>query len=533
MAQVAVHKQNSSNLHSILLLLAFLEGATVMAVEMLVAKMIAPLYGASLYVWSSIIGVTLIALAAGYFLGGKVSEKYAGLNTLLKLIFTVSMILGLLTVTASGIISSVSGYSIRTASFFSAFILLGAPMTLLGMVPPLIIGTLTSLVKDSGRVSGMVYAISTAGGIFATLTIGFYVLPAYGIKGPLLMIAAILMAFTIAGFIKGKKPLFPVVGILVMLALVKVHYTKPPRMKAIKIIKQLESVYGQINIIDNMYKQERILVINNITQTLVNFDALNVSQMGYVHNLSIFSSLALNDNPDAKALLCGLGGGSIMTELTTMGFEADAVEIDPRMPELGTKYFEFDKKSCEIYIDDARHFLRNSSKEYDLIVLDLLTSEVQPSHIFTIENFKHLHSLLSDEGILIINFQGYIYGEEGRASRSILKTLLAAEYKVNVFFNPEEIRKIVTDIFFIASANELNFEALDYAKRNSCCRRALLDLTHLHAPTVFDLEDAILLTDDNGPILDLYARKGNDDWRSDFVNEYRIWTEQKLNVPLF
>ena len=130
MAQVAVHKQNSSNLHSILLLLAFLEGATVMAVEMLVAKMIAPLYGASLYVWSSIIGVTLIALAAGYFLGGKVSEKYAGLNTLLKLIFTVSMILGLLTVTASGIISSVSGYSIRTASFFSAFILLGAPMTL-------------------------------------------------------------------------------------------------------------------------------------------------------------------------------------------------------------------------------------------------------------------------------------------------------------------------------------------------------------------------------------------------------------------
>ena len=204
MAQVAVHKQNSSNLHSILLLLAFLEGATVMAVEMLVAKMIAPLYGASLYVWSSIIGVTLIALAAGYFLGGKVSEKYAGLNTLLKLIFTVSMILGLLTVTASGIISSVSGYSIRTASF-SAFILLGAPMTLLGMVPPLIIGTLTSLVKDSGRVSGMVYAISTAGGIFATLTIGFYVLPAYGIKGPLLMIAAILMAFTIAGFIKGKK----------------------------------------------------------------------------------------------------------------------------------------------------------------------------------------------------------------------------------------------------------------------------------------------------------------------------------------
>ncbi|MBL4656900.1 MAG: hypothetical protein JKX73_02790, partial [Flavobacteriales bacterium] len=55
----------------------------------------------------------------------------------------------------------------------------------------------------------------------------------------------------------------------------------------------------------------------------------------------------------------------------------------------------------------------------------------------------------------------------------------------------------------------------------------------LRIPSDFDLEDAILLTDDNGPVLDLYARKGNEDWRSDFVQEYLLWQDQKLNVPLF
>ncbi|MBL4754225.1 MAG: fused MFS/spermidine synthase [Flavobacteriales bacterium] len=533
MAQVAVHKKDGSKLQRMLLLLAFLEGATVMALEILVAKMIAPLYGASLYVWSSIIGVTLIALATGYYAGGKLSQKFGGIDALLKLLFAVSLVLGVVTVISPGVVSSMSEYSIRTASFFSASILLGVPIALLGMVPPLIINTLTSLTKDTGRVSGLVFAVSTLGGIFAALIIGFYVLPVYGIKGPMLVMSVVLMAFVMVGFVREKKLLLPVVGLVLMLALVKLHFKKPPRMKVMKVIEQLESVYGQINIIDNMYKQERILVINNITQTLVNFDALNVSQMGYVHNLSIFSSLALNDKPNAKALLCGLGGGSIMTELTKMGFDADAVEIDPRMPELGAKYFEFDQSSCEIYIDDARHFLRNSNKVYDLIVLDLLTSEVQPSHIFTIENFQHLQGLLSEDGILIINFQGYIYGEEGRAARSILKTLRAAAFNVNVFFNPDEIRKIVTDIFFIASSKQLDFEELDYSKRNSCCRRSQLDLNHLQDATAFDLEDAILLTDDNGPILDLYARKGNEDWRSDFVREYLLWTEQKLNVPLF
>jgi hypothetical protein len=58
-------------------LFAVLEGATVMAVELISARMVAPYFGSSLYVWATVIGFTLVALAIGYFAGGVIADKYS------------------------------------------------------------------------------------------------------------------------------------------------------------------------------------------------------------------------------------------------------------------------------------------------------------------------------------------------------------------------------------------------------------------------------------------------------------------------
>src|SRR5436190_12366605 len=68
--------------------ISFLEGGAVMVIELLGAKIIAPYYGASLYVWSSVLGVTLGGLALGYFLGGYFSEKYKNQLLLFLVILT-------------------------------------------------------------------------------------------------------------------------------------------------------------------------------------------------------------------------------------------------------------------------------------------------------------------------------------------------------------------------------------------------------------------------------------------------------------
>ena len=56
-------------------LLSFIEGASVMAAELLGAKMLAPYFGSSLYVWASVLAITLGGLAVGYYVGGILSYK--------------------------------------------------------------------------------------------------------------------------------------------------------------------------------------------------------------------------------------------------------------------------------------------------------------------------------------------------------------------------------------------------------------------------------------------------------------------------
>jgi predicted membrane-bound spermidine synthase len=50
-------------------------GLGIMALELVGARMIAPFLGASIIVWTSLIGVIMAALAVGYYAGGRISSK--------------------------------------------------------------------------------------------------------------------------------------------------------------------------------------------------------------------------------------------------------------------------------------------------------------------------------------------------------------------------------------------------------------------------------------------------------------------------
>src|SRR5688500_14480728 len=64
------------NFRTLLYLASFIEGGALMASELLGAKMMAPFFSSSLFVWSAILGVTLSGLALGYFTGGYLSSNY-------------------------------------------------------------------------------------------------------------------------------------------------------------------------------------------------------------------------------------------------------------------------------------------------------------------------------------------------------------------------------------------------------------------------------------------------------------------------
>ena len=74
--------------------LAFIEGASVMAVELFGAKMMTPYYGSSLIVWTTVIGITLLCLTIGYYLGGRLSMKYKPQNLVFNQLMISVLLIG-------------------------------------------------------------------------------------------------------------------------------------------------------------------------------------------------------------------------------------------------------------------------------------------------------------------------------------------------------------------------------------------------------------------------------------------------------
>lgn len=166
----------------LLYLVSFFEGAALMAVELLGAKMIAPYYGTSLYVWSAVLACTLGGLALGYLAGGIFSDRYPNEKALYTIVALSALFTFLLPVTGRFIMEASMPLSLKAGITLSAFVLLTPPVFLFGTVSPLIINLLSTSAARIGKAAGTVYAVSTIGGICATFLTGFYLAPFVGLK---------------------------------------------------------------------------------------------------------------------------------------------------------------------------------------------------------------------------------------------------------------------------------------------------------------------------------------------------------------
>ena len=107
-----------------------------MVLELLGSRIIGPYYGVSLYVWSSMITVTLIALAAGYRLGGLAADRGAKANDLYRFVFLAGLFMLFITLISGPVLKATSKLGIRGGALLSSFILFTVPLLFLGMVTP-------------------------------------------------------------------------------------------------------------------------------------------------------------------------------------------------------------------------------------------------------------------------------------------------------------------------------------------------------------------------------------------------------------
>jgi predicted membrane-bound spermidine synthase len=502
-----------------LYLIAFFEGGSVMAIELTGAKMIAPFFGTSLYVWASVLAVTLGGLAAGYFAGGWATYRFPPVKILFFELLAGTLLIAIMPFLAIKFMSLTGSLGLRLGSLFSSLSFMFLPLLFLGMISPTIIQLQNNDLKGTGKTAGTIYAISTIGGILMTLLMGFYLLPEWGIRKSVLLSAILLGIMAVLVVIIGRKnKAESVIGIflLIILSVASVKSFSDVNVSSLKNLYWSEGILGQLTVAETKGDEHiRSLFINQIPQTYVNPDKLPASLWKYPHRLAMIASMK---PVNSKALLIGLGGGSLAMELKNMGFSVDAVELDKRVPEVAEKYFGFKPGGVNVFIDDGRHYIRTADKKYDLVIIDVLNGEIQPHHMFTMESFAEMKKIMQPDGILIINNQGFLLGEKGLGARSIYKTLEESGYKVRYYFAGDA--EISGDIHFIASPKDFEMFFNPPEKINECCRNFPVDyhalaisIDILSEEKKLDLHDAEILTDDK-PVLATLYNYSFEEWRS-------------------
>jgi predicted membrane-bound spermidine synthase len=167
----------------ILLFASFVEGGALMGVELLSSKIIAPFYGTSLYVWAAVLGFTMGGLALGYFIGGQISSKEnVSVKTLVFLFFLSAFFVWLMPFSAKWIMENTLSFNLRLGIILSCSFFMLPPIICFGMVSPIIIRLLIKSQERIGFSAGLVYSISTLGGIASTFLTGFFLISNLGIK---------------------------------------------------------------------------------------------------------------------------------------------------------------------------------------------------------------------------------------------------------------------------------------------------------------------------------------------------------------
>jgi len=192
--------------HAGLFATVFITGASVMVIELLGTRMIAPFYGTSLYVWSSLIAVAMISLSIGYFVGGRLADfsKRIGLSVIIALAAVFTLAIPLLT---RFVLLMTDPLGLRGGAFVSALILFSPSLTMLGMVSPFAIKLATSRLDGVGSTSGSIYAVSTLGSVIGTLLLGFFLFPAVGSREILVATGFILLLLATVISVNERKRL--------------------------------------------------------------------------------------------------------------------------------------------------------------------------------------------------------------------------------------------------------------------------------------------------------------------------------------
>ncbi len=454
-APQAAEPRGGGKFDKVLGLIVFLSGASLMALELVGSRIIAPTYGSSIFTWGSLIGIFMLALSIGYFFGGKLADAFPSFMTLAVILALAGIGVMVIPFAALPVCEAFAPMQQKWGSLFTSLTLFGPPSILMGMVSPLAIRLEARKPEKMGGVAGSLYALSTVGSIVGTFATAFYLITLVGMYALTKGIGALLLATALIALVKALKA-GAARKAAAALALVVVGSAAPAlavpsplpiETEGIGIVATQDSPYNTLFVIDYPYAGERRLQFNNRCESGFYLDRPWESSFNYTAAMHA----ALGANREVKRVLLIGGGGAVLPVEFICAYgdmDFDSVEIDPGVIEFSRKYFVdyavkwFERKAAEgdataatkaerlrrhIHLIDAdgRLFVRRPECKgrYDLILMDAYLGGRIPFHLTTREFFADLATCLAEGGVMAMNIISAYRGPNGRIFRSIYRTV--------------------------------------------------------------------------------------------------------------
>jgi predicted membrane-bound spermidine synthase len=456
----------------LLLLLVFVGGMCSLGVELTASRLLDPFFGNSLIIWAVLIGMVLLYLTVGYYLGGKWADRKPYYSVLYQITAWSAFLVGIVPfVSRPVLLWSVQGFAqysagILAGSLLGVVALFAVPVTLMGFISPFAIRLSMEggAVESSGNVAGRLYALSTVGSLVGTFLPVLVLIPNIGTRNTFLLFAFVLLAVSLVGLFAemGKRavPYLAMPAILVALALAAGGGVIKP-VESGELLLERESMYNYIQVVQwgdevwlKLNEGEGIHSIYNPETVLVGgiWDYFLIAP--YFNNPPFAAGQV-----DSLALI-GSAAGTVAKQYTAVygPIPIDGAEIDPEIIEVGREYFDMNEPNFRAVAQDGRYFLANSTSTYDVIAIDAYRPPYIPFHLTTREFFQQVREHLTEEGVVAINV--------GRTRTDwslveVLASTLKAEFPNVYVIDLAEVGQDLSNLLLVATVQPTSLHNLE------------------------------------------------------------------------
>ncbi len=419
---------------ALLLVTALVCGATVMVVEVLGSRVIGPFFGASLYVWTSLITVTLVALAAGYWGGGVLSDRSrTSIDWLYLLIGLAGVFILLVPLLKIPVIKLVLPLGLRFGSLASAGLLFGPALILLGMVSPLIVRNAIRETASIGRTVGLFSSVSTVGSFVGTVCTGFVLIAYFNVDRIFVVTGGVLLLLSVmyAGIYRRFWLCVPLLFVPFLVPEAGALHSKllPGGTRVSRIFFK-DTFYGNMQVLEYSFgdRRTRELIVDATIQGGI--DVVSGASVYEYPYFQQFIPRAINPN-GKECLVIGLGAGVIPMWYEQQGVRTDVVDIDPHVFDVARRFFSF-RIGGESIVDDARYFLNRPGKRYDYVIIDVFNGDNTPFHVLSKEALMTVKQRMAPGGVLGINLWGNLKSDTYMTA-SIVRTLKEVFRTVDIY----------------------------------------------------------------------------------------------------